>query len=723
MAAATAGAIDDKNNGSIEIGFDYALPYNFTQHGTGLMFLRYGGLSGSDSFRRKWHKLVLCIEGPDEPPYMDAFLEPLAAALEHLGPPKPARQQTGAQNAAEEEEGTLQHGVDIQPAERDPETGKVIAGALFRHMVMLTGIYADSPARAKLMYAVASWTAFFACPFCKLMGTMCDNVVRYMGYAKPAVVTKGHYDGSSFQMGVNDSSRMLSHQQQVARAAVYRVTYEAGVAHDGLSAIKGNTPLVRSLHYVDFNRIWIVPFCHAFYLGVLKDFLNAIFAKKSAGGEQDASGGNAPATDILIPPASRRVIRGRAGGLELHPSFNNRYRDVMGNKASWQIEDCARAVECFFPLLFRPVGRPGVEVLQPGVVKQAYGHLRRFAAFHMATEKFEDMATMTAAALAARGELLEYGKLAEEELSVSLCTFNLHLLCCRLLLQVLERGLTWRYGELWVERLIGEYKRRTKYRTHGSPEKTMMLDYMLRCALQSVKSASTQLLTWQEYRAQTKQHGAPEGVLYDADFTARGQLLGPGKKLEAADWPGELQAKIQKALKDMLEEEECEVWLLGWDSIEVYKHQRAILSGGGYATSAAYGRSRTRDGSYVAVAYHVGEELKPFAGQVRYYLRVHIPAEVAGGEALDLRVAIADFFPYRQPYEDPDICEMVLFAQEKGRRDLTFKDLDYPVLLHNIEAPLFVHRYTTADGKRWLAFAPLRFKTGGSRVQLLEADL
>lgn len=40
MAAATAGAIDDKNNGSVEIGFDYAQPYNFTQHGTGLMFLR-----------------------------------------------------------------------------------------------------------------------------------------------------------------------------------------------------------------------------------------------------------------------------------------------------------------------------------------------------------------------------------------------------------------------------------------------------------------------------------------------------------------------------------------------------------------------------------------------------------------------------------------------------------------------------------------------------------
>ena len=57
---------------------------------------RYGGLSGSDSFKRKWHKLVLCIEGPDEPPNMDAFLEPLAAALERLGPPKPGAEQLNA---------------------------------------------------------------------------------------------------------------------------------------------------------------------------------------------------------------------------------------------------------------------------------------------------------------------------------------------------------------------------------------------------------------------------------------------------------------------------------------------------------------------------------------------------------------------------------------------------------------------------------------------------
>lgn len=40
MSKATGGAVDDRKNGIIDIGFDYVQPYNFTQHATGLMFFR-----------------------------------------------------------------------------------------------------------------------------------------------------------------------------------------------------------------------------------------------------------------------------------------------------------------------------------------------------------------------------------------------------------------------------------------------------------------------------------------------------------------------------------------------------------------------------------------------------------------------------------------------------------------------------------------------------------
>ena len=147
---------------------------------------------------------------------------------------------------------------------------------------------------------------------------------------------------------------------------------------------------------------------------------------------------------------------------------------------------------------------------------------------------------------------------------------------------MLERGLTWRYGELWVERLIGEYKRRTKYRTHGCPEKTMMLDYMLRCALQQTRSASPQqLLTWKEFKAQRNQEQAPAGVLFDPDFTSGGQLLGPWKRCEGLDWPVELQGKVQKLLRDMLEQDDCEVWLTGWGYQSINQSKRKTSNANG----------------------------------------------------------------------------------------------------------------------------------------------
>ena len=317
-----------------------------------------------------------------------------------------------------------------------------------------------------------------------------------------------------------------------------------------------------------------------------------------------------------------------------------------------------------------------------------------------------------------------------QDLSVGLCTFNLHLLLCRLMDQVLERGLTWRYGELWVERLIGEFKQRTKYRTHAEPELTMMRDYMLRSALKMVRLSSGQeLLTWQEYKAKHKTDPqASAGSAVDRGCSAAwGQLLGVGRVLGVAAWTPELQAKVQQALKrgyegGVLERSEYNLWVAGWDVMTVFKHERAFLSEGGYATSASYGRSRTRDGSYVTVTYEVGGELRPHVAQVQYYLRLHLPEDVTGDVPMDMRVAISDFLPYKEPFEDEDLCEFLLFGEEKRRRQDTFSDLDYPVLLSNIEAPLFVHRFKGANGAACMAFAPLRFKTGGPRARAGKGD-
>jgi hypothetical protein len=41
MKQATSGAVDSPHNGVIELWFDFAQPYNFANHSTGLMFFRW----------------------------------------------------------------------------------------------------------------------------------------------------------------------------------------------------------------------------------------------------------------------------------------------------------------------------------------------------------------------------------------------------------------------------------------------------------------------------------------------------------------------------------------------------------------------------------------------------------------------------------------------------------------------------------------------------------
>ena len=127
-------------------------------------------------------------------------------------------------------------------------------------------------------------------------------------------------------------------------------------------------------------------------------------------------GGTAAANPLRIPNDRRQVIRGRVEQMRLHPSFNRRFRSPFTSKASWQIEECARALQCFLPVCFRPVrrGSSKEEVLQPDLAKKAYGHLKRFAAFHLGHEGFDTQQEYVAAAIRAHQELLEYGKLVEQ---------------------------------------------------------------------------------------------------------------------------------------------------------------------------------------------------------------------------------------------------------------------------------------------------------------------
>ncbi|WIA36729.1 hypothetical protein OEZ86_008001 [Tetradesmus obliquus] len=287
---AVGGVLSSSEHGIIELGFDFAQPYNFLQHSTGFMFMRYGSLPNGGSARREWHKLVLCIEGPMEPSVLDAFLQPVAEA---------------AGDAA-----TPEHGIMVTPAVRD-SSGAIILGAAFLHFAVLGGIYADSPAAAALRYSIKSFTAYFSCAFCKLVGTMCDGTVRFCGYIKPVLTPAGAGQGRSYQMGAQDG-RLLSDLEQRAQATAAAFNRARGFEPPHGNRFKGFSPLLR-LYWVRVSSLFVVPFSHAFHLGIFKGLISSMFAKESK--QQD---GTAAANPLRISNDARHADGEGNQGRRLH---------------------------------------------------------------------------------------------------------------------------------------------------------------------------------------------------------------------------------------------------------------------------------------------------------------------------------------------------------------------------------------------------------------------
>lgn len=81
-------------------------------------------------------------------------------------------------------------GFEVTPGKETPH-GAVVAGSPFQHRGYISGIAADAPMAAKLAYTVASFTAYIACVYCKLVGTRVCGTTRYLGYREPARADKG----------------------------------------------------------------------------------------------------------------------------------------------------------------------------------------------------------------------------------------------------------------------------------------------------------------------------------------------------------------------------------------------------------------------------------------------------------------------------------------------------------------------------------------------------
>lgn len=197
---------------------------------------------------------------------------------------------------------------------REKRTNRVVQGPGFQHHVVLMGIYADSKARIKLANTL-SQSAYLGCGYCWLTGVYAD-AMRFAGYAAPVTCCMGPLGPKPAQNGVpavpaqsvlmcDDDARLrLTHQHHVDRGvALDRMHDDAAAAQRADPQAKVEPPPVevfgahrscifaQMLWYVDLTVLFLVPFGHTYFRGVLKNFCDQITeSPASLSGEAAAAG-------------------------------------------------------------------------------------------------------------------------------------------------------------------------------------------------------------------------------------------------------------------------------------------------------------------------------------------------------------------------------------------------------------------------------------------------
>ena len=195
-------------------------------------------------------------------------------------------------------------------------SGRVVKGDAFVHKGFLSGLYADAPARSKVLYMIGSFIAYLACAYCRLTATRKGGVNRYLGYTEPVTSCAGPGEGRAFDM----SEEGAAERRYNAATVDALIDAAEDLRQQGLGAadhlgFHGKSPLLTRLPYIDASTFAVVPFAHAFCQGIAKDFFKAIFAPFSKTKKQQGPAGLGDGGALPPRPGKRaRGSSGRGGG-------------------------------------------------------------------------------------------------------------------------------------------------------------------------------------------------------------------------------------------------------------------------------------------------------------------------------------------------------------------------------------------------------------------------
>ena len=297
-------------------------------------------------------------------------------------------------------------GLEVTPVD---ESGRKLPP--MRHTIVLSGLYADTPARMKVANTLGSASAYLACQWCCFAGTKSSaadsdaaetgKAMLFRGYAKPAHVKVGILAGTEVQLHhprKDPPRRLLTSIQMHARALLFerqgKTTRAAKV-----TGCLGRCIVMEELPYTDYVNFFILPFGHAVFLGVVKDFIQLILGQLPTTGSSGL---------LVTTPEARRLMKAAEAAPVLTSDFGRPFKSLVEKNGSYVMENYSRLVEVYSVYIFSPDVH-GEEVLPP-LAKKAWGHLRRFIMHHMRSHA----AAHPDASRQALLEIVEFAKIMDE---------------------------------------------------------------------------------------------------------------------------------------------------------------------------------------------------------------------------------------------------------------------------------------------------------------------
>lgn len=244
-----------------------------------------------------------------------------------------------------------------------------------------------------------------------------------------------------------------------------------------------------------------------------------------------------------------------------------------------------------------------------------------------------------------------------QDLALEFLSTNLHHLICVITDQALAIGDTRGYLELWLERMMGFVKRKTKFRTTNDPEKVVVNEISLHLGFERLKEGGPVSELPNLFQGSSTAYSHP-------DTGPRSQqshfLLGAGYSWCERKHGMSLSVLLTKVKSELVTTNggDCHGWtnrLLSTPSeLDVYVHDRAMFHDREILTSRSYGKEKSRDSCHVSARYMAEDNMteRDHIALVRRFVRI---SHTQLTNLMPLRFALVDFYKYRDPIVDNDL--------------------------------------------------------------------